>query len=88
MSLSELVTRAVDIWVLIFATSIITSFVVVAIQMIRQKDLWDTPAWPVLLVLYAAWAVPLIAPILLFWLLFAASKWLCRHLVFYNTTSH
>jgi len=81
MSLSAVVNSAGDIWVLIFATSVITSLVVAAIQMIRQKDLWETAAWPALLVLYAAWVLPLIAPILLIWLLFAAFKWLWKRLM-------
>ena len=43
---------------LIFAASFSLSIVVGAIQMFRGKELWDTPALPVLIVLHFAWVVP------------------------------
>ncbi len=77
---SKLFELAGEIWMLIFAASFLSSIVAGVIQTLRGKEIWDTPALPLLAFLHFAWVMPLVAPILFPCLAYVGLRWLWRRM--------
>jgi hypothetical protein len=80
VSREALINLAGYIWILIFAASFLASLIVGGVQMYRRKEIWDTPALTLLMILHFAWVLPFAIPILAVFLAISALGWLIKRL--------